>query len=229
MDQTKVESSPVGEWVEERVGLRSTIRYILDRKIPKGAGWLNTLGSATMVTFILLVVTGIFLAMSYAPTPDNAWDSVQFIQHDVTFGYLIRGIHHWAAGAMVLLVFLHMARVFFTGAYKYPRELTWVVGVFIFLFVMGSSFTGYLLPWDQKAYWATTVGTRLAGSVPFIGDFLFKLMAGGNELGSATLTRFYAFHIVVLPAVIGGLIGAHLYLVIKHGIAAAPAKPKKDK
>lgn len=220
--------SGIGDWFEERLGISPTIKYILNRKIPIGVGWMNTLGSATLVTFIVLVVTGIFLAMNYAPTPDNAWDSVQFIQHQATFGYLIRGLHKWSASAMVLLLFLHGLRVFFTGAYKYPRELTWIVGVIIFLLVMGSAFTGYLLPWDQKAYWATTVGTKLAGSVPGIGSFLQKLLVGGTNIGADTLTRFFTFHIVVLPPLIGLFIGIHLYLVIKHGIAAAPGKVKKD-
>lgn len=214
----------LGGWIEERLELRPLLSALLDRKIPAGVGWFYTLGSATLITFILLAVTGIFLSMSYSPSPDHAWDSVQYITEEVPFGRLIRGIHYWAANAMVVLVFLHMLRVYFMAAYKYPRELTWVVGVFLLLLVLGSAFTGYLLPWDQKAYWATTVGTKMAGAVPVIGDFVRKLLLGGTEMGAATLTRFYALHMLVLPLGIALLTGVHLFMVIRQGISAPPER-----
>ncbi|MBI2958100.1 MAG: cytochrome b N-terminal domain-containing protein [Chloroflexi bacterium] len=213
-------------WIEERLELQPIKEALLDRKVPRALagniGWFYTLGSATLMTFVVLAVTGIMLTMNYSPTPDHAYDSVQYIMNEVSSGRLVRGIHHWAATAMVALTFLHALRVMFFGAYKYPRELTWVVGVLLFLLVLGSAFTGYLLPWDQKAYWATVVGTNLAGGTPVIGDFLLKLLRGGDTLGAVTLTRFYSLHAAVIPALIATLIGIHLFLVIKQGISAPP-------
>jgi len=211
-------------WLEDRLELRPLESALLDRKIPGGVGWAYTLGSATLTTFIVLAVTGIFLSMNYSPSPDHAWDSIQYIEEQVAMGSLIRGIHHWAAAAMVLLTFLHMLRVYFMAAYKYPRELTWVVGVFLLLFVLGSGFTGYLLPWDQKAYWATQVGSEIAGSVPYLGDFLRETLLGGRDMGAATLTRFYALHTLVLPLLIGAFILAHLFMVVRQGISAPPTR-----
>jgi quinol-cytochrome oxidoreductase complex cytochrome b subunit len=213
-----------GGWLEERLELRPLLSPLFNRKIPAGVSWFYTLGSATLMTFIILAATGIFLSMSYSPSPDHAWDSIQYINNQVPSGSLIRGIHHWAAAAMVMLVFLHMLRVYFMGAYKYPRELTWVIGVFLLLMVVGSGFTGYLLPWDQKAYWATTVGSRIAGAVPLIGGFLRKTLVGGPEMGAATLTRFYALHMLVLPILIGLLSGVHVFMVIRQGISAPPER-----
>jgi quinol-cytochrome oxidoreductase complex cytochrome b subunit len=142
----------------------------------------------------------------------------------VAFGWLIRGIHHWGASLMVLVVFIHMIRVFVTASYKYPREMTWFIGVGLLLATIGMGFTGYLLPWNQKAYWATTVGTQIAGTVPFIGDFILKVLRGGPDLSALTLQRFFAAHIWLLPAILVGLIGVHLYLIIKHGESQFPSK-----
>lgn len=214
----------VGEWVDERLGLRTIIDTLLERPIPRGVGWLYTLGSASLFVFTLQVVTGIFLAMSYAPTPDHAYDSIRFINENVAFGWLIRGVHRWGASAMVLLVFLHMVRVFFMGSYKYPREVTWLVGVFLLVVTIGFGFTGYLLPWDQKAYWATMVGTNLAGQAPFVGSLVLRILRGGEQLGAMTLNRFFAFHVLLLPAITVLLIGVHLYLVVKHGISEPPER-----
>ena len=140
----------------------------------------------------------------------------------VAFGWLIRGIHHWGASLMVIVVFLHMLRTFYYGAYKYPREFTWLTGVVLLLCTLGMGFTGYLLPWNQRAYWATTVGTELPGTVPLIGPFITNVLRGGAELSAVTLTRFFAVHIWFLPAVIGALIGVHIYMVIKLGISSIP-------
>ncbi|MBI4421463.1 MAG: cytochrome b N-terminal domain-containing protein, partial [Gemmatimonadetes bacterium] len=156
-------------------------------------------------------------------SPAEAYSSIRFIQREVTGGALVRGMHHWAASAMVVLVTAHMIRVFTGGAYKYPRESNWVLGVVLFGLVLGFSFTGYLLPWDQKAYWATEVGTRMAATAPVVGDRLLILLRGGPELGAATLTRFYAFHVLWLPAAIGILILLHLVMVVRQGIAPHPA------
>ncbi|MBI4758042.1 MAG: cytochrome b N-terminal domain-containing protein [Chloroflexi bacterium] len=150
------------------------------------------------------------------------WSAIFDRFNQVAFGSIIRGIHHWSASAMVVMVVAHMLRTFFFGAYKYPRELTWVVGVFLLLVTLGFSFTGYLLPWDEKAYWATVVGTEIAGSAPLVGDFILRLMRGGQELGAVTLARFYSIHVLLLPAAMVLFIGIHLFLVIKIGISAPP-------
>ncbi len=167
-------------------------------------------------------VTGILLSVYYVPSPDHAYDSVQYIMTGVSFGWLIRGIHHWGASLMVLVVFIHMLRVFFYGAYKYPREVTWLTGVVLLLATLGMGFTGYLLPWNQKAYWATTVGTSIAGTVPGVGDFILQALRGGPELSAVTLARFFAAHIWMIPAVILITISIHLYLVIRNGISGVP-------
>ncbi|RME47518.1 MAG: cytochrome b6 [Chloroflexi bacterium] len=217
-------SVKVDEWIDERTGIRAIWQAIFLRKIPK-VNWLYTLGSASLFVATLQIVTGILLTIYYVPTPDHAYDSVQYIMDDVAFGWLIRGLHHWGASAMILLVFLHMLRVFYYGAYKFPRELTWVVGVFLLLITIGFGFTGYLLPWDQKAYWATTVGTNIAGSAPLIGPVIKRVLRGGEELTALTLNRFYGTHVWVLPALLILFVTIHLYLVIKIGISAPP-KPE---
>jgi menaquinol-cytochrome c reductase cytochrome b subunit len=142
--------------------------------------------------------------------------------NDVAFGWLIRGIHHWGASLMVIFVFIHMLRTFFFGAYKFPRELTWLTGVVLLLTTLGMGFTGYLLPWNQRAYFATTVGTEIAGTVPFVGGFIQSVLRGGTDLSGVTLARFFAVHIWFLPAIIIGIIGAHIYLIIRLGIAGVP-------
>jgi quinol-cytochrome oxidoreductase complex cytochrome b subunit len=212
-----------GDWLDERAGWRQIWETIFLRKIPK-VNWFYTLGSATLFLAVNQIVTGILLTIYYVPTPDHAYDSVQYITTQVAMGWLIRGLHHWGASAMVVVVVLHMLRVIFYGAYKYPREVTWITGVLLLLVVIGFGFTGYLLPWDQKAYWATTVGTRIAGTPPILGDYLLRIMRGGAELSAVTLARFFGTHIWVLPAVLALLIGVHLYLVIKIGISAVPKK-----
>lgn len=206
-------------WLDQRVDLRSARRALLDREVPDRLTWWHTLGSATLTVFGVQVVTGIVLATFYSPSPDHAYNSIQFIQQQVAGGQVLRGIHHWAASAMVVLVLAHMIRVFSMGAYKYPREANWVLGAGLFVLVLGFSFTGYLLPWDQKAYWATAVGTSIAGTTPVIGGFLLSVLRGGAELGAATLTRFYAFHVLLLPALLGGFVLLHLVMVIRQGIA----------
>lgn len=214
----------VTDWVDERLESKSLASALLDRLIPEGVGWLQTLGSASLMLFTVQSVTGIFLAMNYAASPEHAYDSVRFISEEVPFGNIVRGLHKWGASAMVVVVFLHLLRTYFMAAYKYPRELTWMVGVVIFLMVLGFGFTGYLLPWDQKAYWATAVGTNLAHQAPFVGEFILKVLRGGAELGAVTLSRFYAMHVLLLPAILIPLIGIHLFMVVRQGIAAPPER-----
>jgi quinol-cytochrome oxidoreductase complex cytochrome b subunit len=210
-------------WLDERLGLHDMYTNILDRPEPKG-NWWNTLGSASLFLFLLQAVTGIFLTVYYTPSPDHAYDSITYIMNGVAFGWLIRGIHHWGATLMVIVVFVHMLRVFVTASFKYPRELTWLFGVGLLLLTLGMGFTGYLLPWNQKAFWATTVGTQIAGSVPFIGDFVLKSLRGGADLSALTLQRFFMAHIWMLPALLIVLIGVHLYLIIRHGESHFPTE-----
>jgi ubiquinol-cytochrome c reductase cytochrome b subunit len=215
--------SALYRWLDRRVDLTGLRRALLDREVPDRLTWWHTLGSATLAVFLVQVVTGSVLAIYYSASPEHAYDSVQFMTRDVPSGGLVRGIHHWAASAMVVLLIAHMIRVFAVGAYKYPREINWLVGVGLFLVVLAFSFTGYLLPWYQKAFWATAVGTNIAGTTPLIGGFLATLLRGGAEIGSATLARFYAFHVLWLPMLLGGFVLVHLALVIRQGIAPRPA------
>ena len=211
------------EWLDERLGLNGLYKSMLDRPEPKG-NWWNTLGSASLFLFILQGVTGIFLTVYYTPSPDHAYDSINYIMNGVAFGWLVRGIHHWGATLMVVVVFIHMLRVFVTASFKYPRELTWLIGVGLFLLTLGMGFTGYLLPWSQQSYWATTVGTQIAGTVPFIGTFILKVLRGGTDLSALTLQRFFSAHIWMLPAALGALIGVHVYLIIRHGESSWPTR-----
>jgi ubiquinol-cytochrome c reductase cytochrome b subunit len=188
--------------------------------VPRGLGFWRALGAPLAITFAIQAVTGIFLALNYSPSPDHAYDSIRYIQKEVAFGAVLRGIHYFGASAMVILVLLHAARVFFTGAYKPPRELLWITGVFLLALTILFGFTGYLLPWDQKAYWATVVGTNIAESVPGLGPWTADLMRGGDTLGARTLTRFYGVHVLILPALMSLGIAVHLLLVHRLGIAS---------
>ena len=217
----------LGNWLDERLGWRQVWTAIFKRKIPK-VNWAYTLGSASLFVAVNQIITGILLTIYYVPTPDHAYDSVQYITTQVTAGWLIRGLHHWGASAMVVLVVLHMLRVIYYGAYKYPREITWFTGVGLLLVVLGFGFTGYLLPWDQRAYWATTVGTRIAGVTPVIGDGILRVMRGGEDLTAVTLARFFGGHVWMLPVLLLSLIAIHLYLVIRIGISAVPSRQEKQ-
>lgn len=216
-------STQIGNWLDERLNWRQVWAAIFLRKIPK-VNWFYTLGSASLFVAVTQIVTGILLTIYYVPTPDHAYDSVQYITTQVPAGWFIRGLHHWGASAMIVLVVLHMLRIIFYGAYKFPRELTWFTGVFLLLVVVGFGFTGYLLPWDQKAYWATTVGTRIAGTPPVIGDWILRIVRGGSDLSAVTLARFFGVHVWVLPGALLTLLAIHLYLVIRIGISAVPVR-----
>jgi quinol-cytochrome oxidoreductase complex cytochrome b subunit len=208
-----------GWWVR-RFGLSSVMEDQFNRVVPRHAtNYIYCFGGIALVLFLILAITGIMLAIYYQPTPDDAYQSIVDLTTRVQFGWWIRSIHKWAAGGMVLLVFAHMLRVFFTGAYKAPRELNWITGVLLLVITLGFGFTGYLLPWDQKAYWATKVGTDIAGSVPLIGHFLLVSLRGGDQISAATLGRFYDLHIMVLPAIIVALLGGHFWMIRRHGIS----------
>lgn len=214
---------PRSGWLDRRLDVAGLRRALLDREVPDRLTWWHTLGSAALAVFLVQAVTGMVLATYYAPAPDHAYASVQFIDDQVTGGRLLRGMHHWGASLMVVLVVAHMVRVFVLGAYKYPREVNWLVGLGLLALVLGFSFTGYLLPWDEKAYWATQVGTGIAGTAPLVGAWLVVLLRGGAELGAATVTRFYAFHVLWLPALLVALALPHLAMVVRQGIAPRPA------
>ena len=213
------------EWVEERSGLVGYTKWFLFRRVPHDLSWAQTLGSASLTAFIVQAVTGVVLAMYYKPDPDKAYQSIRFITEDLTLGWLVRGMHRWGASVFIILMFLHMARVFLYGAYRYPRELNWIVGVLILLLGMLEGFTGYLLPWDQTAYWATVVGINLNATAPIAGPFLAQFLQGGAAIGSDTLAKFYAVHMLLLPAGIIGLITLHLYLVVRLGVTSPPWSP----
>ncbi|HYA87005.1 MAG TPA: cytochrome b N-terminal domain-containing protein [Nitrospirota bacterium] len=186
-------------WLDERIEIRKHWKAFAVRPVPGGASWFYVLGASLVFLFLLQMASGIFLSLYYVPTPDHAYASVKFIQNEAPFGNFIRGLHHWGASFMMVLVALHMLRVFTFGAYKKPREAVWLIGVFLVMLVGGFAFTGYLLPWDQKAYWATVVGTNVAGTVPVIGGALLKIVRGGAELSNLTLSRFFAIHTYILP------------------------------
>jgi quinol-cytochrome oxidoreductase complex cytochrome b subunit len=216
-------AASIGTWLDERVGWKKVWESIFLRKVPK-VNWLYTLGSAALFLAVNQIVTGILLTVYYVPTPDHAYDSVMFITTQVPAGWFIRGLHHWGASAMVVVTVLHMLRIVFHGAYKFPREVTWFSGVALLLIVVGFGFTGYLLPWDQKAFWATTVGTRIAGVAPLIGDSVLRALRGGESLSAVTLARFYGGHVWMLPAALLLLLLLHIYLVIRIGISAPPRR-----
>jgi ubiquinol-cytochrome c reductase cytochrome b subunit/menaquinol-cytochrome c reductase cytochrome b subunit len=213
----------VVDWIDERTSLSGGVRWLLFRKVPRGINWAYTLGSATLFAFLNQAITGVFLAMFYEPgVQGGAYESIRNINDNVFLGQFVHGMHKWGASVMILLIFLHMGRVFFFGAYKYPRELTWIIGVVLLILTMAMGFTGYLLPFDQKSYWATIVGVNINGTGPFIGPYLSDFLRAGPEFGATTLQRFYAIHMMLIPGLIAALIGAHLYLVTKLGISAPP-------
>jgi quinol-cytochrome oxidoreductase complex cytochrome b subunit len=213
--------SAVG-WIDERTSLSGAGRWMLFRKIPKGTNWFYTLGSATMFAFLNQALTGVFLAMYYRPSANEAYESTRHLTNDVFLGEFVRGMHKWGSSVMVILVMLHMGRTFFFGAYKYPRELNWVIGVVLLILTFVMSFTGYLLPFDQRSYWATIVGVNINGTGPLVGPYLSDFLMGGPDFNATTLSRFYAIHMMLVPGLIAALIGAHLYLVAKHGTTAPP-------
>jgi quinol-cytochrome oxidoreductase complex cytochrome b subunit len=210
------------DWIEERTGLVGYTKWFLFRKVPHDVNWMQTLGAATLTAFLVQTVTGIFLAMYYKPDPDKAYDSIRHITEDVWAGWLVRGMHKWGASVFIILMFLHMGRVFLFGAYKYPRELNWIIGVILLVTGMAEGFTGYLLPWDQTAYWATVVGININATGPIVGPFLAQFLQGGTRIGPDTLAKFYSLHMLALPGGIMALIGLHLYLVVRLGVTSPP-------
>jgi menaquinol-cytochrome c reductase cytochrome b subunit len=215
-------------WLDERAGASPILRYQLFRKIPKGSDWWGaTLGVATLFAFLSQAATGVVLAMFYRPSATEAYASVRHITDDVFLGEFVRGMHKWGAGVMLICLFLHMGTNFFIGAYKYPRELNWVIGVVLLVLTFATAFTGILLPFDQRAYWATSIGVNINASGPLVGPYLADFLRGGAEFGAATLSRFYSLHMLLLPALVIALVAAHLYLVVRLG-TTVPAWVKAD-
>jgi quinol-cytochrome oxidoreductase complex cytochrome b subunit len=217
------------QWIDERTGISGPVRSFLQYPVPKyvHTNFMYVLGGLTLITFTLQAFTGILLAFFYDPSTEGAYNSVDFITYQLPLGWLVRGIHHYGSSAMVILVSIHMLRTYFFSAYKKPREINWLTGVVLLFLTLGFGFTGYLLPWDQKGYWATGVGTKIAGSLPLIGETVMQLMRGGANLGQATLTRFFATHVLLLPAIVAALIGVHIFQLRHHGMA--PAITEKGK
>ena len=210
------------DWVDERTSLSGAARWLMFRKVPKGTNWFYTLGTATMFAFLNQAVTGVILAMYYDPSPTRAYESVRYITNEAFLGEFVRGMHKWGSSVMVILIFLHMGRTFFFGAYKYPRELNWVIGVVLVILTFVMALTGYLLPFDQRSLWATVVANNITASGPLVGPYLGDFLRGGPEFGATTLSRFYSIHMLLVPGAIAALIGAHLYLVTKLGTTAPP-------
>jgi ubiquinol-cytochrome c reductase cytochrome b subunit len=204
-----------------RTGWRELKERLMLEPIKGGSRWTAAFGSSLLFMFALQVVTGILLTTCYAPSVGTAWQSVKYIQEEAPLGWFIRGLHHWGSSAMVILLLFHLIQVFVWGAYKRPRELTWMTGVLLLLATLGLAFTGYLLPWDEKAYWASKVGLGIVGTVPVIGQHLRLLLQGGPDIGNFTLTRFFALHGFILPGTIIGLIVVHLYFFRLHGVTTA--------
>jgi len=211
------------DWLEHRTGLETAVKSFLYEDIPASAGWHQIIGSMAVFFFVVQVFTGALLAFNYAPTPGEAYNSVKYIMTELTAGPLIRGLHHWGASMMLIIVVLHMIQVFIYGAYKKPREATWMVGVVLLLITLAFGLTGYLLPWDNRAYFGTVVTTQIASQAPVLGPYILRLMgAQANGVGSVTFSRFYSLHTVLLPPLTIIIIAVHIYLVRKHGVAAAP-------
>jgi menaquinol-cytochrome c reductase cytochrome b subunit len=218
------------DWVDERTAFVRGTKWFLFRNVPRDISWAQTLGFATLIAFTSQVLTGVILAMYYQPSSGTdpltgkpvAYSSIEHITNEVTLGWLVRGMHRWGSSVFIILLFLHMGRVFLFGAYKYPRELNWVIGVLILVMGMLMGFTGYLLPWDQTAYWATVVGINLNGTAPFAGPWLAQWLAGGPEIGSDALAKWYALHMLLIPGALIALIVIHLYLVARLGVTSPP-------
>jgi ubiquinol-cytochrome c reductase cytochrome b subunit len=218
----------LSSWLDHRTGYKKVLHEALFENVPGGARWRYVWGSTLTFTFIVQIITGIFLWMAYSPSSQTAWESVYYIQHGMTGGWLLRGIHHFTAQAMNILLVLHLMQVLIDGAYKAPREVNFWFGLLLLLLVLGLSLTGYLLPWDQKGFWATKVATNIMAITPFIGPQLQQLVLGGTEYGHHTLTRFFALHAGVLPGLMILLIGVHVYLFRRHGLTPRQPLRKPD-
>ncbi len=221
-------------WIDDRSGISDFIKPLAKHLVPPDSRWTYIFGSATLFIFILQVITGVGLSLLYQPTSETAYNSLNYITNQVPLGAILRGIHYYGASAMIILIGIHMIRVYISAAYKYPREMSWISGVVLLGLTIGMGFTGQLLRWDSNGVWSAIVGAEQAGRVPVIGTWLAHFILAGGTLGGATLSRFFAIHVFLIPAILFGLIGLHIYLVIRNGIseppkAGQPVEPKTYK
>ncbi|MGN6813703.1 MAG: cytochrome b N-terminal domain-containing protein [Thermomicrobiales bacterium] len=235
LDQPETEARPKGrrgigdhlyDWLDERMGLKDIILPVIVHPVPRKLNFWYVFGSATLAAFVVQVVTGVALAMTYVPSTSNAYQSLQFITHDAVLGRVVRGMHFWGASAMVIFIAIHTISVFLMGSFKYPREVNWLTGSFLLLMTLAMAFSGQLLRWDQTAYWSVGVAAAQAGKTPIIGNWLAQVVVAGQTIGGATLTRFFATHVFLIPAIMFLLVGLHLYLVVKDGVSELPVAGK---
>jgi ubiquinol-cytochrome c reductase cytochrome b subunit len=217
------------DWLDHRTGIETAVKNFLYEDIPASSGWHQVFGSVAAFLFLLQAFTGILLAFNYAPTPGDAYNSLRYIVTELTGGRIIRNLHHWGASMMIVVVVLHMLQVFLWGAYKKPREATWMAGAGLLLLTLAYGLTGYLLPWDNRAYWGTVVTTQIAAKAPLVGPYLTRLLGGEGQIGVVTFARFYALHVLLLPPATTLLIAFHIYLVRKHGVAPSPSDAGQTK
>lgn len=209
-------------WIDDRLGVSDVIWPVLTHLAPRDARWYYVFGTATLTAFMLQVVTGIALALSYIPSTSEAYDTLQFITHQAPFGHILRGMHFFGASAMMVMIGAHMAQTFLMGAYKYPREMNWITGVVLFAVTIAMAFTGQLLRWDQTAVWSILVSAEIVGRIPIVGGALARFLLAGDTWGGQTLSRFFSFHVFWIPALVFTFIGVHVWLVLRHGISEPP-------
>ncbi len=211
------------DWLEDRTGLGAVARRLLEHPVPPGTGWLYVFGSATLMAFLLQLATGAALATVYVPAAGSAYESLQYITNQAMLGRFLRGMHFFGASAMVVLIGMHMIRVFLTGSYKFPREMNWLSGVLLFALTLSMAFTGQVLRWDQDGVWSAVIGAEQAARAPFVGHLLARFMLSGDNIGGETLSHFFAYHVLIIPGLIILGIGLHLYLVIRNGVSEPPS------